>query len=153
MGHDQELTTENVHSLPNQIDLLIDVRDSHPGDYAFILASFLRGVYYGETIFALIPKDIFMDNYKKVANTLIRNPNVVVKMASLKEDPNVLLGFSILSTDFQTIHWVYVKSAWRKQGIATRLLPKFPTSITHLNKLGIILWRLKFPKTIFNPFI
>lgn len=130
---------------------LYDVRDSVPADTSFIMATFLRGLYYGDSWFSLIPKAIFMENYKKIAESLLQSPKVVVKIACLKEDPNVILGYSILSADSQVVHWTFVKSAWRKQGIAKALVPQYPVFITHLSDLGRKLMS-KYPTAKFNPF-
>lgn len=137
---------------------LYKIRDFNQEDTNFVLATFLRGVYYGDSWFSLIPKSIFMDNYKRVAESFIDNPHVTIKVACLPEDEDVILGYSILSSDFQTIHWVYVKnskladgSCWRQKGIAKSLVPKSPVSVTHLSKLGLILLK-KFPNAVFDPF-
>src|SRR5262249_10235426 len=82
---------------------LYNIRDGTDKDYNFILATFLRGLYYGDSWFSLIPKDIFMDNYKIIAQTLIKLPSTVVKIACLPDDPDVILGYSILSSDYQVI--------------------------------------------------
>lgn len=128
---------------------LYDVRDMRPGDKNFILATFLRGLYYGDSWFSLIPKDIFMENYKKVAEALVANQNV--KVACLKDDPDTIIGYSILSHDYQTLHWVQVKSAWRKHGVARALTPAHPTQVSHLTKLGLQLMS-KLENCVFNPF-
>lgn len=125
------------------------IRDYIPGDKNFILSTFLRGMYYGDSWFSLIPKKIFMDNYKKVAETLINNS--IIKIACLSDDKDVILGYSILSKDYLGIHFCYVKSAWRRKGIGKSLLPKFPIYISHFTKLGLSL-RNKYPNTVFNPF-
>jgi hypothetical protein len=130
---------------------LYDIRDGKETDKNFILATFLRGLYYGDSWFSLIPKDIFMDNYKHIAQAIITNPNVVIKIACLPDDNDVILGYSILSADYLTIHWVYCKSAWRKKGIGKSLLPSRPTTITHLSATGKELMS-KFKDAIFNPF-
>lgn len=136
----------------SKIDNLYEVRDYRESDLAFVKSTFLRGLYYGDSWFSLIPKNIFMQNYKLLAEKLINSPLVVIKVACLQEDHDVILGYSMLSSDFQTIHWVFVKQAWRRQGIAKRLLPQFPTSVSHLSELGKTLLN-KFQNTIFNPFI
>lgn len=128
---------------------LYDIRDIKTGDENFVLATFLRGLYYGDSWFSTIPKDIFMENYKQVATALLSK--AVIKIACLKEDPDVIIGYSILSPDYQTIHFVFVKHAWRNKGIARSLLPQYPTAITHLTKLGKELMS-KFPTAQFNPF-
>lgn len=130
---------------------LYNVRAAEKSDESFITFTFLRGLYYGDSWFSLIPRDIFMSNYKKVIQALIADPDIIIYIACLKEDPAVIIGYSILSLDAQTIHWVYVKKRWRNNGIAKALLPKFPTVITHLNAVGKTLMS-KFPNVIFNPF-
>lgn len=128
---------------------LYNIRDIKPEDVNFVLATFLRGLYYGDSWFSKIPKQVFMDNYKNVAESLVQK--ATVKVACLKDDPDVIIGYSILSNDYQTIHYVYVKAAWRKQGIARSILPQYPTTVTHLTELGHQLIT-KFNGVIFNPF-
>ncbi len=91
-----------------------------------------------------------MDNYKLVGESLIKK--ATIKVACLVEDNDVILGYSILSNDFQVIHWVFVKAAWRKQGIAKTLVPKYPTAFTNFTTLGLTLTK-KFDKIVFNPFL
>ncbi len=131
---------------------LYDIRDMQPDDKNFILATFLRGLYYGDSWFTLIPKAIFMSNYKGVAEHLVSSPKVTVKVACLKDEPGVILGYVILSADFQTVHWTFVKSAWRGKGIAKSLVPRHPAYCSHLSTLGLSLMKSKFPNTVFNPF-
>ena len=138
--------------MSNEAAALYDIRDGGPDDNKFILATFLRGFYYGEPFITFIPKDIFMAHYKKVVIALLNAPGVVVNVACLKTDPDVILGYSILSPDYSTIHWVYVKRAWRKQGIATTLLPKYPTAATHISTTGRKLM-IKYKSLIYNPFL
>lgn len=130
---------------------LYDVRDMIDADKNFIMATFLRGVYYGDMWYSLIPKNIFMDNYKKIAEDVVDGRKAVIKVACLKEDPSVILGYSILSTDYQAVIWTFVKTPWRKRGIARSLVPQYPVACTHLSKLGQSLMS-KFPGIVFNPF-
>lgn len=130
---------------------LYDIRDAKEEDKHFILATFLRGMYYGDSWFSFIPKQIFMTNYKPVAEALVNGNKTAIKIACLKEDPDVILGYSILSADYLTIHFCFVKAAWRQKGIARSLLPKYPTAVTHLTRLGRDLLP-KLENTIFNPF-
>lgn len=128
---------------------LYNVRDMVIEDKNFILATALRGIYYGDSWFSMIPKDVFMDYYKNIVEVMIAKCNV--KVACLPDDPSVVLGYSILSLDYQAIVWVYVKQAWRNKGIAKALVPKYPVAVTHLTKLGKTLLP-KFNNCIFNPF-
>ncbi len=125
------------------------LRPYKPEDKAFVMATFLRGLYYGESWFSMIPKDIFMSNYKLVGEALISKATVHV--ACLPDDPDVILGYSILSTDYSTIHYVFVKSSFRNRGIMKALIPSMPTTVTHLTALGKTLLP-KLKDCIFNPF-
>ncbi len=130
---------------------LYDMRDYKPEDKNFILATFLRGLYYGDSWFSQIPKDIFMANYKYIAEKLIEDNNTVIKVACLTDDPDVILGYSILGASYQTVHWVYVKANWRKKGIGKSLVPTNLAVATHLSELGRELLT-KYKGAIFNPF-
>ena len=126
-----------------------EVRAYAPSDFNFVAATFLRGLYYGATVFSDMPKQTFMTNYKPVAEALVAKNDVWV--ACLKDAPDVILGYSIVSKDFTTIHWVFIKKAWRKQGIARAILPQYPTTVTHLTALGKSLLP-KFKDCVFDPF-
>lgn len=130
---------------------LYQMRDYKDNDKALVMATFLRGLYYGDSWFSQIPKDIFMSNYKRVAEAIVSNPNTSIKVVCLKEDEDVIIGYSILSANYSTIHWVYVKSAFRLQGIGRALVPQFPTAVSHLSEVGKKLLP-KFKNAVFNPF-
>lgn len=141
----------------NEVERLYDVRDYVESDKAFIMATFLRGLYYGDSWFSLIPKDVFMFNYKSIIESLLQYPGTQVRVACLKEDPDVLLGYSLSRGSI--VHWVYVKSSktkegltWRRNGIARRLLPDSVSDVTHLTALGRSLMH-KLPDCVFNPFL
>lgn len=139
--------------MSSNLDGLYKLRDYKADtDKAFVKATFLNGLYYGESWFSLIPKNIFFDNYKLIVDSMLDSPNVVIKVACQEEDEDVILGYSILSADYQSIIWVYVKDIWRKQGVAKALTPEFPVQVTHLSALGKIILAKKFKGTIFNPF-
>jgi hypothetical protein len=135
----------------NDFTGMYDIRLATDKDNNFILATFLRGLYYGDSWFSQIPKEIFMANYKAVGEALLSPNKTTIKIACLKEDPSVILGYSILSKDETTIIWLYVKSVWRNKGIAKSLVPKELKAVTHLTKLGQTLLS-KYPGAIFNPF-
>lgn len=136
----------------NKFDGLYNVRDFRPGDRNFILATFLEGLYYGDSWFSLIDKESFFFHYGKVAEHLVNSPNVAIKVACLPDDPDAIIGYSMLSSDFLTIHWTHIKKRWRGHGVMRSLLPQYPATITHLNSLGLKLKQKLYPTTIFNPF-
>jgi GNAT superfamily N-acetyltransferase len=130
---------------------LYNIRPGISNDFNFVLATFLKGLYYGDSWFSLIPRDIFMENYKHIVKALLEHPNTMLVMACLKDDPDITLGYSLLSKDGATVHWIYVKKAWRKKGIGKSLLPKSPKYVSHLSELGkSLLTKINNPQ--FNPF-
>ena len=125
------------------------IREYELGDKAFIMSTFLKSLYYGDSWFSIIPKNIFMDNYKKIVEALITQG--VVKIACLPDDKDEILGYSILGKDGTTVHFVYVKKVQRKNGVAKSLIPKYTHTVTHLTELGKILLP-KLNNAVFNPF-
>jgi hypothetical protein len=128
---------------------LITTRANLPGDHAFIMATWLRGAYFGNPWFNLIPMTIYMLSYHTFLENLLQLPGVVVKVACLREDPDVILGYSVSCGT--RLHWVFVKSAWRKIGIGRSLLPEKLESVSHITEVGRSLLK-KCPSVIFNPF-
>ncbi len=135
----------------NDFTGLYNIRDAVSNDKNFIMATFLRGVYYGDPYFTAVPKHIFMANYKVLAEKVIDSKAITIKIACLKEDPDTILGYSLLSADKQCIIWAFVKTSWRRRGIAKSLLPSNPTAYMHLTPIAKPLLA-KLPGIVFNPF-
>lgn len=131
---------------------LITTRPYQADDRAFILACWLRGLYYGDTFFSEVPKGIFMEHYHRVLEKFLDNPNVNIKVACLADDPQVILGYSVSRTSKGQVvlDWVFIKKAWRQIGIAKSLLPQGLQVVTHLTKVGRA---LKPAGVTYNPFI
>jgi GNAT superfamily N-acetyltransferase len=99
----------------------------------------------------MIKKSVFMNNYKYIVEKLYNHPNSIVFVACLNDDPSVILGYSIVSTELDTLHWVYVKKAWRNKGIAKNLVPPTIKTVTHLSRTGLSIYN-KRKDLDFNPF-
>lgn len=143
--------------MSSETEVIYDMRLMREADIPFVMSTFLKGVYYGNTNHQLVEKDIFMANYKLLAQVLIDSSAVIV--ACLKDDHDVILGYSIVSPDTTTAHWVFVKKAWRGRGIGRALIPAVPQQITHFThseketpKEGLNKFLRKFVGCIYNPF-
>lgn len=137
--------------MSEEVNDLYNIRPARADDVNFILATWLRGAYYGDSWFSLVPKDIFMQQFKRIISSLLINPNVKTSVACLKEDPAVILGYSVVSKNDETVIWVFVKKAWREQGIGRSLLPPAPRYVMLLTEMGKMLLS-KLPGAQFNPF-
>lgn len=137
---------------------LVEHRPYTAGDHDFICATWVngfingqpkRGDYWFENHLEQIERHAFKVNYNRVVNHILKNPKSETIIACLKEDPTVILGYAVLEKP-DTLHWVYVKEAWRKFGIARHLVPKTITTVTHLTSPGLALKR-RFG-LIYDPF-
>lgn len=135
----------------NDFSGMYNIREAKETDKNFVLATFLRGLYYGESFFSRVPKDIFMNRYKLVAQALVKDPNTKILLACLPEDTDVILGYNMMSLDGSTVYFTFTKTAWRKRGIARSLMPTNVKYIAHLTKLGDSLMH-KLPNVEFSPF-
>lgn len=132
------------------------IRDGTPDDLPLIYSTWLKGLFYGDTWFSLIPKDIFMLNYHKIVERILGAENTVIRVACLKSEPTTVLGYAVFgfsAPNCKTLHWIFVKRSWRALGIAKSLVPTNEiNTVTHLTKTGISL--LHDNRHIsFNPFV
>ena len=125
------------------------IRDFKEEDRAFVMSTWLRGLYYGNGFFAVMPKDVFMENYKKYLDLLINKS--VIKIACLVDDEDTILGYSVLSTDLAVLHWIFIKKLFRQKGVARTLCPSNLKYFSHFTDLGLQL-KNKLNGAVFNPF-
>lgn len=128
---------------------LVVIRGYKPEDKSFIFASWLRGLYYGDTFYSDIKKQVFMENYHKIIEFILSRPTTEIKIACMPDSPDTILGYSILGKD--CLNWVFVKKAFRGIGIARDLVPPGITTVTHLTKTGTSIVKKKGWE--FNPFL
>lgn len=131
---------------------ILTLREGKQSDFNLIKSTFLKGLYYGNSWFQEIPKDIFMSNYKKVIDLILEHPSTVTTIVCLKEDPDEVMALSVHSLDGTAVHWAYVKKKWRSQGLSKYIIPKNISIITHLTDSSKSPLKKYYPSVIFNPF-
>lgn len=127
---------------------LVTTRPATPGDVSFIFSTWLKGLKFGNSWYRLIDDKTYYHVYHQVVESILSNPATQVKIACLQDAPDVILGYSVYIGD--KLHWVHVKKAWRKIGIAKDLVPGNITTVSHLTDVGKIIFLKK--KLTFNPF-
>ena len=128
----------------------INIRPFELGDKHFLYATILRGIYYGNEFYAQIDQEAYFQAYQLVLDNLFNKNGVVVRIACLPEDTSVILGFAVLEQG--VLHYVYVKDAFRKQGLARQLVAGTEiSSVTHITKPGNAI--RKKQRWAFNPFL
>lgn len=139
---------------------LIEIRPMAETDLPFIYSTWIHAIYNGNRwdknmlihkgppfdFYSEMDEPIFHENYRKVIERLMRRSSV--KVACLKEDNDVILGWSC--SEPEVLHFVFVKDAWRRMGIAKDLVPGNIQFITHLTKIGQY---AKKGHWKFNPFL
>lgn len=139
--------------MKEDISPLIIKRGPKASDINFILSTWLMGIYYGNSWFREIDKDVFMAHYHDVIVNILNTKTTKVELIALKEDEDTVLGYSVISHAHQkpVLHWVFVKKAWRNLGIAKRLVDEEIDICTHMTAIGLKL-KQKRPM-VFNPFL
>lgn len=119
--------------MKDTVSKLVGFRAFAETDQSFIFATWLRGLYYGNSFFRQIEKDAFMEKYTFVIRNTIFRPSTSVNIAALKEDSDTIIGYSVTENfgEFDALHWVFVKLEWRGQGIAKDLIPDNVSVVTH----------------------
>lgn len=136
----------------DDITPLVSIRSYKPEDKAFIIATWLRGYYYGEKAIGEIDKDAFMKAYNKRLNVLLDGNKLNIQVVCLKDDAEVILSYAILSHDNKALHWVFTKAAWRKTGLVKKLIPVTIDTVTHLTSVGRSILK-KHGNIKYNPFL
>lgn len=124
----------------------IGKRKMEPEDLGFVYSTWLKSLYFGNSWFHQIDKVIFFKKYAKVIDDIIRCSSVDV--ACFVDQPDVIIGYCVHFGP--TLHWIYVKKAWRQIGIASLLIPEKITTISHMTKIGK---QLKKEEWKFDPFL
>lgn len=134
-----------------KLDLFM-IRDFKESDKAFVLATWLRGLRYGNDWFEFIAAEPYFRLYQDVIESILKRTDVKTSVACLKDDEDVIVGYSVYRYP-DRLDWVFVKNNWRKIGIAKSLVPSTITTVSHVTDQGRRIMEKKYPKLIFNPFI
>lgn len=127
---------------------LFTKRKYSASDLGFIFSTWMNALYYGNRwkkdmapvhgapidLYGEMDEKLFYQCYRKVIENILKKPNTQIRIVCLSDDYDSILGYSIFEPE--TLHFVFVKEAWRKIGIAKELVPDDILFITHLTKLG-----------------
>lgn len=116
----------------------------------FILSKWLRSFRFGNEFIRLTRSSSYYPKYGDYIKSILDSPLVSTRLAVLSDEPDVALGFSVVSGE--TLHYVYVGVDYRLQGIGRRLIPIEIKEFTHITKKWMLIWATKFPNSEFDPF-
>lgn len=140
----------------------IKVRNSNPEDTAFIVSTWEKHFRKHNTgIVFFVRKETYDEWHPKVIKRILQRPTTNVLVAADKEDPSVIYGYLCyekLSDNLAVIHYCYIKSNFRKMGIAKELLKKSEIDLekqvefTHDTNEMKWIWS-KYPKLNYNFYL
>jgi len=131
---------------------LIATRKSQPSDVPFIYSTWLQGYLHGNDWLNPLSQPSYYEMARTNLNDLFQRPHCECIIACLKEDPEIILGYSVFEkTEHKTtLHWVWVKPVWRTIGIAKQITPTDIDYVSHLTKVGFSIFKTK--KWNYKPF-
>lgn len=108
-------------------------------DIAFIINAWLKS--YEDAYFVrYIPSQIYFDEHRKMILKMIASEDT--RVAVNQDDEDQILGFITFSSQkiskTPVIHYLYVKSAFRKLGVGTELLREAMHEAKHEDKLPLV---------------
>lgn len=113
---------------------LIKLRPGLKTDEPFIYASWIKGVFYSDGKHRRAHIADFYKYYHDIISKIIESPIAKITIACLQDDDDIILGYSV--SEPQTLHWVYVKPAWRGIGLCQDLVPQDTATVTHMTYMG-----------------
>jgi GNAT superfamily N-acetyltransferase len=141
-------------SIPRKLP--IRIRSISDSDVSFVFNSWLRS-FKGSPKYKHVENTIFYQNHHKIVQQCILRSQVL--LACDENDLSQILGYIVADRidDILTVHYVYVKQAFRGLGIASMLLKevgydkKIATIYTHATEFGLKLCRNT--NFVFHPYI
>lgn len=101
----------------------LTIRAMRPEDRGFVYSTWLKGLIYGSPYYKNVNREAFFANVSMQIDHILDAVGTDVRVCCLEEDKDVVLGYVVYSSS-QACHWVFVKHAWRRQGIGKKLLPE-----------------------------
>lgn len=122
-----------------------------PKEYLNLVRSrWMRSYRHCNDYMKLVQADAYYNAYGVYIINILNRPTTLVRLAVLGDDHDVVLGFGV--AEGNTLHYVEVPTAYRRNGIGRNLVPEKIEWFSSLTKVGMKLWAEKFPYAKFNPF-
>jgi GNAT superfamily N-acetyltransferase len=104
------------------------IRSPIPSDEKFVYKVWLDSYRVTGPMVKQVRDRIFFAYHHRVIEHILARPTTSVLVASPEDAPEVIYGYLVCEPEWTgderegIIHWLYVKSSWRRLGIATALL-------------------------------
>lgn len=113
-------------------------------DVNFIQSSWGNSYWQGNNNKPFLSSNEFHSFHRPIRTRILQKPSATAIICVLEKDPNAILGWVLVekldSSDALILHYLYVKEAVKREGIATELIKRaLPTDaviFTHLTEVG-----------------
>jgi ribosomal protein S18 acetylase RimI-like enzyme len=123
-----------------------------------IYSKWLKSLRYGNEQLKMVDPKAFYGYHHLLIDDLLGRPVTHVRIASLEDDLDVVLGFCVCRPSAPcVIDYVYVNKDFRRQGLGSQLvrgpLAMFSDYVfTHLTKTGLTIASKKYPEWKYDPY-
>jgi hypothetical protein len=124
-------------------------------DIPFLYSTWLKSYRNDSETGLSVRKSIFFESYRLVLDHILQKNTTKVLVACKPDEPNVIYGYMVAEPNDNVLHYVFVKEAFQRFGIANQLFQQiFPNTssgsvtITHRTDHA----RDYCKKFIYNPF-
>jgi len=109
-------------------------------DEDFLYTTFMKG-FRNSSFARSIPTKIYEFGQRQRINNIIEHRETEVVIATDPSTPEVIYGYAIKANP-SLLHWIYVKPAFRGQGIARKLLEGLGEAVMYTHKGNIEIEKL-----------
>jgi hypothetical protein len=136
----------------------IDIRLATERDLPFVFSSWLNHYKNFSSFARRIRKELFMKTHHKVVELILLRSSTKLWIATPKGEPDVIVGFLAAErfSDTQVVHFIFVKEAFRRLGIAQAMMKEAEISI---DTLTFTHWTYevdsiakRFPEIVYDPY-
>lgn len=137
----------------------IALRPATEEDMPFFFSATLQSHFYSSPSCLNLLPSIYYPEHKKALQRLLERDAIFLTIACLKEDPDVILGFALTEPRENVLHYMYVKRAFRRFGVARELMAALGIELrrAHVSHwtddMADIQRTKRYPELTYNPYL
>ena len=114
------------------------LRPYKESDLNFIRNSWAKSYYKGAEYVDFLSPNEFNEKHRPIREEILNRPNIALVVACSANEQDLILGWILVEKPSRgtTLHYLYVKEAFKKEGVFDELLEKTlkdpPVMVTHM---------------------
>lgn len=123
-------------------EAVFKLRPYRESDLNFIRNSWAKSYYKGSEYVKFISPNEFHERHRPIREEILKRPNIALVVACSTDDEDLILGWILIEKPKEKsgtiLHYLYVKEAFKKEGISKELMNKLltntPIMVTHMTE-------------------